>query len=658
MKLPKTVLYYGKDEPLPQQKTLQAGPLSLIFEGGDLRYIRLGNQEILRRVYVAVRDHNWGTVPPVFSNVLVDIGKDSFRISYDVENKVGDIDFFWRGTITGEANGTVRMTMNGRARSTFRRNRIGFCILHPMDCARVKCKIEHMDGTIEQSTFPQYIAPQLVIDGIIHPVHPFDEMHATTHEVVPGLQAEIRFEGETFEMEDQRNWTDASFKIYGTPLKLPFPAEVEAGTNISQSITLTLKGQVPDTLLAGADDDALIFSVGEKAIQPLPKIGLGVASHGQPLTTKEIDRLKALNLSHLRVDLHLSDPNYKSKLRQAAAEAISLDASLEIALFLSDAAQYELENLISLLQQVQPPVQHWLIFHRNEKTTSAKWVQMVRKYLTSYDVSAKIGAGTNVYFTELNTVHPPVEALDIVAYSINPQVHAFDNASLAETLTAQAITVESARQIVGDRPLVVSPITLQPRFNPNATGPEPEPKPGQLPPQVDLRQMSLFGAGWTAGSLKYLTESGTHSLTYYETTGWLGVMETKDGSSIPEKFKSFPGGVYPLYHVLADVVEFAGGKVIPTTSSDPLQIEGLAVQKNGQTRVILANLSATLQLITVKNLSEHIHIRHINETNVEQAMQSPEAFRAQSAENRQTVNGWLKLQMMPYAVVRIDEVEA
>ncbi len=54
--LPLRTLYYGKDEPLPDRKQLRAGPLSLIFEAGDLRYIRLGNQEILRRVYVAIRD--------------------------------------------------------------------------------------------------------------------------------------------------------------------------------------------------------------------------------------------------------------------------------------------------------------------------------------------------------------------------------------------------------------------------------------------------------------------------------------------------------------------------------------------------------------------------------------------------------------------------
>ena len=35
--------------------------------------------------------------------------------------------------------------------------------------------------------------------------------------------------------------------------------------------------------------------------------------------------------------------------------------------------------------------------------------------------------------------------MDFVNYSINPQVHAFDNLSLAETLSAQAETVKSAR---------------------------------------------------------------------------------------------------------------------------------------------------------------------------------------------------------------------
>ena len=88
-----------------------------------------------------------------------------------------------------------------------------------------------------------------------------------------------------------------------------------------------------------------------------------------------------------------------------------------------------------------------------------------------------------------------MDALDLVCYSINPQVHAFDNSSLIETLEAQAITVESTRQFADGLPIAVTPVTLLARFNPNATGPEPEPPPGELPTQVDVRQMSLFGAG-------------------------------------------------------------------------------------------------------------------------------------------------------------------
>ena len=650
---PKNVLYYGQEDPLPDAISLRAGPLTMTYEGGDLRYIKLGRREILRRVYVAIRDHNWGTVLPRLSNLQMDIGDDAFRISYDVENKQGDVDFFWQGVISGDARGAITFSMKGQARSTFRRNRIGFCVLHPMACAGAPAKIEHVDGSVEASAFPQTIAPQLVKEGHPWPVAPFENMRALSHEVLPNLWAEVRFEGDIFELEDQRNWTDASYKTYGTPLSLPFPVEVKAGTEIIQSIKLTLSGDIP-AAPDEAGQGAVTISIGSGGGKLMPQLGLGVAGHGQPLTSKEIERLRALNLSHLRLDLRLSDPTCKARLRQASDEARALEAALEIALFLSGAAEKELEDFAGLLQEVEPPVLRWLIFHQNEKTTTEPWVNLARRRLAGYDSSARIGAGTNVYFTELNAQRPPVRALDGVAYSINPQVHAFDNASLAETLEAQAVTVRSARQIVGDLPLAVSPITLQPRFNPNATGPEPATGPGQLPSQVDVRQMSLFGAGWTAGSLKYIFESDAQSVTYYETSGWRGVMETGAGSPAPEKFQSIPGAVFPLYHVLADVGEFAGGEVIPVTSDNPLAVEGLAIRREGKTRVIVANLSPGGQQVSLENLPGPARVTYLDETNVIKAMQSPEAFRAQPGEARSTTGGRLALNLRPYAVARVD----
>ena len=216
--------------------------------------------------------------------------------------------------------------------------------------------------------------------------------------------------------------------------------------------------------------------------------------------------------------------------------------------------------------------------------------------------------------------------------------------------------MESARQFAGGLPLAVSTVTLKPRFNPDATGPEPEPAPGELPAQVDPRQMSLFGAGWTLGSLKRLGESGAYSLTYYETTGWRGVMETEDGSPLPAKFRSLAGSVFSLYHVFADAGEFAGGSVIPSTSSAPLQVEGLAMARQGHTRILLANLSAEPQSVRVTGpkLGRSVRVRLLDETNAERAMTAPEQFRAEIGERVQTSQGELELLLRPFALARLD----
>jgi hypothetical protein len=287
-------------------------------------------------------------------------------------------------------------------------------------------------------------------------------------------------------------------------------------------------------------------------------------------------------------------------------------------------------------------------------------ITLARGHLGGYDPAAKLGSGTNAFFTELNRGRPAFGLLDLVCYSLNPQVHAFDNLSLVETLAAQAPTVESTRQFCeapgrGRLPIAVGPVTLKMRFNPNATGPEPEPGPGELPSQVDVRQMSLFGGGWTLGSLKYLAESGPQSITYYETSGWRGVMETEAGSPVPDKFRSIPGSVFPLYHILADVGEFAGGEVILSTSSDALKVDGLVLRNNsGKTRVLLANLSPDVQQVAIQNLGQDVRVRHLDETNVAAAMGAPEDFRAEAGSTMQTTGGTLELSLLPYAIVRID----
>ena len=106
--------------------------------------------------------------------------------------------------------------MNGVARSTFLRSRIGLCVLHPVhECSGVKCKVEHAGGVAGVAAFPDQICAQLPIPG-------FFEMRALSYDVAPDLRAELRFEGDLFETEDQRNWTDASFKTFSTPANRRF----------------------------------------------------------------------------------------------------------------------------------------------------------------------------------------------------------------------------------------------------------------------------------------------------------------------------------------------------------------------------------------------------------------------------------------------------
>ena len=207
-----------------------------------------------------------------------------------------------------------------------------------------------------------------------------------------------------------------------------------------------------------------------------------------------------------------------------------------------------------------------------------------------------------------------------------------------------------------DTPLAVTPVTLRPRFDPHAEG-EPPAASGELralPSAVDVRQMSLFGAVWTAGSLKYLSQGGAHSVTYYETTGWRGVMERKAGSPLPDLFRSLPGAVFPLYHVLADAGEYAGGEVVPVLSSDHLAVDGLVMERGGRRRAILANLTGEPQAVRVQGLGARVRVRSLDERNAEDAMRWPERFRAQEGDLLETDEGALACELMPYGVLRVD----
>lgn len=87
---------------------------------------------------------------------------------------------------------------------------------------------------------------------------------------------------------------------------------------------------------------------------------------------------------------------------------------------------------------------------------------------------------TRLIFLQRNL--PPLDQIDLVTFSNNPQVHAFDNISIVETLEAQPQAVATAQIRAKGLPVMVSPVTLKMRFNPYATGQMLNSRQSELPP--------------------------------------------------------------------------------------------------------------------------------------------------------------------------------
>jgi D-apionolactonase len=651
--------FLRRGQPLPSVPlaTLNAGPLRLLCDvtNASVRHLRLGDREVLRGIYAAVRDRNWGTVPGVVRQLRSKVGPDHFELEFESTHRQDNVHFVWRGVVRGDPDGTVQFDFDGEAKTTFLRNRIGFCVLHPIrECVGAPARQTRSDGSVLECRFPINIEPQIFGQA------PFQDLKAVAHEIDPGIWAEVTFEGELFEMEDQRNWTDASFKTYCTPLILPFPVEISAGTRVHQRVCLRLAAisatQSPRPGLLTDESPRVIVTMPSTPAGRVPSIGFCVANSDQPFTSDEVARWRTLTPSHLRVDVKLAASDWGEAWDHATQRASELGVGIELALHLPREVAPDFKAVVEALRRAGVPLVRVMALRDGEIATRPQTLVLLRQHLASLDVP--IGGGSDCNFCELNREqalgHFALTDSDFLFWSINPQVHAVDDLSLIESLEAQGDTVRSARAFAGDRPLLISPVTFKQRFNPVATGPQPPPPPGELPPQVDARQLSLFGAGWTLGSLAALAGAGVQSVTAFETRGWRGLMETSPGSLIPDKFPSRPGQVFPLYHVFTAVAGCPS--TAPVGVSHPLAVTALALfDRAGQPRLLLANVTDTARTVRISGWSTpHAHLHLLDETNAISATDEPDSFTAHVAKPLVLQAGTLVLELPPFAFARIE----
>ena len=444
-----------ENQTLPIQ--LCAGPISLLYKNGMIFSIRSGTYEIVRRVYMAVRDSNWNTIQGTIENEKIDKRNDSFSISFDMHHSRDHIAFKWHGECTGTENGIVRFSISGEALSDFDYNRIGFCVLHPLSLAGKPCIIDKTDGSVQDGIFPGFVSPE----------NPFTGIRAVRYQVDSSVSVSVRCDGDVFEMEDQRNWTDATFKTYSTPQSIPLPLKIVRGNIITQEITLQCSG-LSGIKSPTEDGNTNVTLEMDTVVNPLPQLGVMV-----PLSTElsqtAIRRLRELNLSHVRIDITPAKKTLIDELYKAASICVDLAAEAELAVHCGDNFAADIETLLDGLQQSSLPVKRFLLFAQNSRVTPRALVTTARPLLKGYAPEAQIGAGTDYYFAELNRARPgSLEGIDQLHFHATPQVHTFDDIAVMENIEGQAEALLTAHQFAANLPVSISPITLRPRLRRNS----------------------------------------------------------------------------------------------------------------------------------------------------------------------------------------------
>lgn len=617
---------------------LRAGPVTLLYESGSVRYLKHEDDEIVRRIYFALRDRNWNTIEGSISEEEINASDEDFLVSFVSTHEAGPIRFVWKGEIRGERDGRIVFAMDGLVTNSFYRNRIGLCVLHPMEIAGKPCTVTHTDGTTESSVFPAFISPH----------QPFFRIRKLDYSPSARTSATVEFEGEVFEMEDQRNWTDASFKTYSTPLDLPFPVELGAGTKIRQSVIVRPSLDAGDRARPRSRQVAksgVSIRIEKQQRFRVPELGFVWRSFPSKHPGLVLERIRALRPDHLRCDVHPGAEAVDS-ICATLASAQELGVPLEIGLFLGKDEERDLNRTEAALKNTRPSLKRVLVFKEERKSTPSACIRLARQVLKSFSASIEICGGTDAFFAEVNRERPDMSVADGISFSINPQVHVFDNASLVESLAAQRATIETAKSFSASKPIHVSPVTFRMRWNPNATAPEEDSTEGGIPPQVDPRQLSLFGAAWTAGSIHSLGLAGAASVTYFETVGCRGLMEQEQPVLPFDLFPSIPQAVFPLYFVFLELSRLKGGRAVQTQSEEPLLVDALAVEKDGRILIAVSNHADQEIAVLLPDVAGDSEIRHLDIKSYETCSTNPEKY-FDTMTRGTNANGRLELTLSP-----------
>jgi hypothetical protein len=529
---------YGTDEPVPDRTLLVAGPLSAVLEAGQLRDIRWHGVEVVRGISWLVRDAGWRTLSPALDEPMVRQDDTGFKVRYQGRSATPDARFTLEAEITGRASGELTFEVAARVEADLLTNRTGFVVLHPDTLAGLPLEVLHPDGGVEAMVFPTLIMPDqpaLDIAGLTHRDR--------------GIVASVSFAGGIFEMEDQRNWLDASFKTYVRPLRLPKPYVIAAGTVDRQGVTLRVEGSPePIAKAALADPPAAVATMPHLWLRAWPGSALP-----EPVSPHLANGLIAI------LDLLTPDAGALVRTARFAAER-GWPFGVEALLPLRE-PEAEADRLLRLIADL--PVERLLIgaardlkSRPSNSIPDGEWpLDAVMAALRRQGFAGLIGAGTPAFFTEFNRNPPP--ASDFTWFGGAAIVHAADDASVFETAGVLPAVLASATALLPGTPLFPGPLTIAPAVSPYAPTLAENPRGRRIcMAATDPRHAAAFGAAYLAAVVAHLA-----GMVAAAAPLWLN---GPSGCLAPD------GSLWPVGGLHAALARIAGARLVASAGCGPL----------------------------------------------------------------------------------------
>ncbi|PUA19712.1 hypothetical protein [Glaciimonas sp. PCH181] len=518
-------------------RIFRAGDLSVEFQGGALRYLRYRGQELVRAISFLVRDENWGTFGASISDLHSEERSDGFRLTFQSQCGEHGDDLRMQTTIAGYADGRLDFEVRAEVQRSFSTNRTGFVVLHPLEVSGLPVMVEQVDGRRLDAKFPEQI----------NPLQPFMEIRALTTRHTAELSAQVRMEGDIFEMEDQRNWTDASFKTYVRPLALPWPYPLEKGIVLSQAVRVKVSAASATNAASDVLEQTAMIRVDVDAADDvaLPHLGISVRATDLPESLPQANRLAALGVSYFIACLDLRSDDIAVALQGFAD--LSRDSGvphvLEIVLSNDPSPQAVKDQLSAVAKHLKSAPQSLqlssaadlkAVLPGSPWPSSPSFETMLSTARVLFPGVA-VGAGSFAFFTEFNRKRPAAELLDYVSFTTCPIVHAADDRSVMETLSTLPYIARSGQALYPTLRFRVGPSSIAVRDNPYGSAASSSRNDDQADriclTDNDPRQRGLFAAAWNLAYFSQFALNGATHIALSELVGPRGVLI--DGKPTP-----------------------------------------------------------------------------------------------------------------------------